>query len=72
MRLLRFWPDESHFAFLRFRRLTFPLSAATSLATVLLFLTVGLNFGIDFKAGSLVELQARSGEANLVAIPTNA
>ncbi|MEL6059763.1 MULTISPECIES: protein translocase subunit SecF [unclassified Methylobacterium] len=68
MRLLRLWPDESHFDFMRFRRVTFPLSAVLSLATVVLFLTVGLNFGIDFKGGTLVELQAKSGTADVAAI----
>ncbi|GJE26718.1 protein translocase subunit SecF [Methylobacterium organophilum] len=68
MRLLRLWPDESHFDFMRFRRFTFPLSAAMSLATVVLFLTIGLNFGIDFKGGTLVELQAKSGAADVAAI----
>ena len=68
MRLLRLWPDESHFDFMRFRRFTFPLSAVLSLATVVLFLTVGLNFGIDFKGGTLVELQAKSGTADVAAI----
>ena len=29
--------------------------------TVVLFLTIGLNFGIDFKGGTLMELQAKSG-----------
>ncbi|MCJ2067128.1 protein translocase subunit SecF [Methylobacterium sp. J-088] len=68
MRLLRLWPDESHFDFMRFRRFTFPLSALLSLATVVLFLTVGLNFGIDFKGGTLVELQAKSGTADVAGI----
>lgn len=68
MRLLRLWPDESHFDFMRFRRFTFPLSALLSLATVALFLTIGLNFGIDFKGGTLVELQAKSGTADVAAI----
>ena len=68
MRLLRLWPDESHFDFMRFRRFTFPLSALLSLATVALFLTIGLNFGIDFKGGTLVELQAKSGNADVAAI----
>lgn len=68
MRLLRLWPDESHFDFMRFRRLSFPLSAIVSVATVVLFLTVGLNYGIDFKGGTLVELQAKSGMADVGAI----
>ena len=65
MRLLRLWPDESHFDFMRFRRVSFPLSAILSVATVVLFLTVGLNYGIDFKGGTLVELQAKSGTADV-------
>ena len=65
MRLLRLWPDESHFDFMRFRRMSFPLSAILSVATVVLFLTVGLNYGIDFKGGTLVELQAKSGTADV-------
>ena len=68
MRLLRLWPDESHFDFMRFRRFTFPLSAFLSVATVVLFLTVGLNFGIDFKGGTLVELQAKSKTADVGAV----
>jgi preprotein translocase subunit SecF len=68
MRLLRLWPDESHVDFMRFRRFTFPLSAFMSVATVVLFLTVGLNFGIDFKGGTLVELQAKSKTADVGAV----
>lgn len=68
MRLLRLWPDESHFDFMRFRRFTFPLSAVMSVATVVLFLAVGLNYGIDFKGGTLVELQAKSGKADVAAV----
>ncbi len=61
MRLLRLWPDESHFDFMRLRRFSFPLSAFISVATVVLFLQIGLNFGIDFKGGTLVELRPKSG-----------
>ena len=68
MRLLRLWPDESHFDFMRYRRFTFPLSALLSVATVVLFLTVGLNFGIDFKGGTLVELQAKAGTADVASV----
>ncbi|KMO19383.1 protein translocase subunit SecF [Methylobacterium platani] len=61
MRLLRLWPDESHFDFMRLRRFSFPLSAFISVATVVLFLQIGLNFGIDFKGGTLVELRPKPG-----------
>lgn len=68
MRLLRLWPEESHFDFMRWRVLTYPLSAAISVAIVALFLTIGLNYGIDFKGGTLVELQAKSGQADVAAV----
>ena len=65
MRLIRLWPDDSRFDFMRFRRFSFPLSALLSVLTVILLLTVGLNFGIDFKGGTLMELQAKSGHADV-------
>ncbi len=65
MRLIRLWPDNSHFDFMRLRRISFPFSAFLSLLTVALFLTVGLNFGIDFKGGTLMELQAKSGRVDV-------
>jgi preprotein translocase subunit SecF len=65
VRLLRIWPENSHFDFMSLRRWSFPFSAILSLVTVLIFLTVGLNFGIDFKGGTLMELQAKSGTADV-------
>ncbi|MFE1598722.1 protein translocase subunit SecF [Methylobacterium sp. ID0610] len=68
MRLLRLWPDESHFDFMRFRRISFPLSALISVGTVVLFLMIGLNFGIDFKGGTLIELRPKAGQSDVAAV----
>lgn len=65
MRLIRLWPENSHFDFMRFRRFSFPLSAIVSVATAIMLVTIGLNFGIDFKGGTLMEIQAKSGQANV-------
>jgi preprotein translocase subunit SecF len=65
VKLLRIVPDNTNLPFMYWRRVTFPLSAALSLLAVFLFFTVGLNFGIDFRGGTLVELQSRSGPADL-------
>ena len=53
---------------MRFRRISFPFSAALSVFSVLLFLLVGMNFGIDFRGGTLIEMQAKSGTADLEAL----
>ena len=62
---LRIVPDDTHFDFTRFRRISFPISAALSILAILLFFTHGLNFGIDFKGGTLLEVQSKSGSADI-------
>jgi preprotein translocase subunit SecF len=68
LRLIRLWPEGVHFDFMRYRRVTYPLSAVMSVLTVILLLTVGLNFGIDFQGGTLMEMQAKSGRGDVAAV----
>jgi len=68
MRLLRIIPDNTQFSFMRFRRVSFPFSALLSIVTILLFFGLSLNYGIDFKGGTLIELQAKSGKADVGAL----
>jgi preprotein translocase subunit SecF len=65
VRLLRLVPDDTKFDFMRFRRISFPLSAFLSVAAIVIYFTVGLNFGIDFVGGTLLEVQSKTGPANL-------
>jgi len=67
---LRIVPDDTHFDFTRFRRISFPISAALSILAIVLFFTHGLNFGIDFKGGTLLEVQNKSGPADIGAMRT--
>jgi preprotein translocase subunit SecF len=68
LKLLRIIPDGTRFRFVWFRRFSFPLSAALSALTVILFLTVGLHFGIDFTGGTLIELQAKDGKGDIAKV----
>jgi preprotein translocase subunit SecF len=68
MWLVQYIPTETKFDFMRFRRVTFPMSAALSILSVVLFFAWGMNFGIDFKGGTLVEMQSRSGPADIASI----
>ena len=63
MKLLRLAPENTKFGFMRFRRVSYPLSAALSIVSVLMFLFVGMNFGIDFAGGTQVDIarQERRG-----------
>src|SRR3954467_14140303 len=65
MKLLRIVPDDTKFDFMRFRRISFPVSALMSILAITLYFTHGLNFGIDFKGGMLIEVQSKVGDADL-------
>lgn len=65
MKLLRLAPEKTNFPFMRFRRVSYPISAFMSIVSVLLFIFIGMNFGIDFAGGTLIELRANNGQADV-------
>jgi preprotein translocase subunit SecF len=70
VRLLRIVPDNTSFDFIRFRRISFPISALLSIVAITLYFTHGLNFGIDFMGGTLIEVQSKSGPADIAKMRT--
>ena len=68
MRLLRIVPDDTKFDFVRFRRISFPISALASIVAILLYFFYGLNFGIDFRGGMLIEARVKAPAADIAKI----
>ncbi len=62
---LKLIPDATKIPFMWLRRMTFSISAFVALVSLVLFATINMNYGIDFKGGSLIELQAKNGPANI-------
>jgi preprotein translocase subunit SecF len=60
IRPLRLVPDDMRIRFMRGRFAGLIVSAILSLASVILFFTPGLNYGIDFKGGVVVELRLQA------------
>ncbi|MEN3384403.1 MAG: preprotein translocase subunit SecF [Hyphomicrobiales bacterium] len=67
--LLRIVPDDTTFHFMRFRRISFPISALLSIIAIVLFFHPGLNLGIDFIGGTLLEIQTK-GPADIAKMRT--
>lgn len=57
--------DAEKLNFMRYRKPIFALSAVIMLACIGGFAAKGLNLGIDFQGGSIIEVKARSGDADL-------
>ncbi|TCD12355.1 protein translocase subunit SecDF [Oricola cellulosilytica] len=57
-------PSGTAIRFMWLRRMTFTASALVVLVSMALFATVNMNLGIDFKGGSLIEVQSKEAVAD--------
>jgi preprotein translocase SecF subunit len=61
----RLIPDQTAFPFLRYRHLAYIVSGALMLLSVVLLPIKGLNFGIDFQGGTMIEVRMPGDAADL-------
>lgn len=57
---LRLAPENSNIDFFRFWKVTFGASLVAMIASILAFLMIGLNFGIDFRGGTSIRTEAQA------------
>jgi preprotein translocase SecF subunit len=63
--LIKLLPQKTHFKFVSFARLAATLSIVAVIATVVGFFYPGLNLGIDFKGGTVLELNTGARPVDL-------
>ncbi len=57
-------PDDTTVQFMSWRYIAFAFSGITSVLAVVLFMTVEMNYGIDFRGGSSIEVRAQQGQGD--------
>jgi preprotein translocase SecF subunit len=68
MRSFRLIPDDTHIHFMRYEYWAYAFSGALVLLTLILVPLKGLNFGIDFQGGILMEVRVPGEAADLAAM----
>ena len=70
MMSFRLVPDQTNVPFLSFRKIALVFSGLLVLMSIVLLPTKGLNFGIDFKGGTMIEVRMPGDAADIGAMRT--
>ncbi len=62
--IVKLVPDNTSISFMSMRRYAFTLSAVLSIGAAVMFMTKDMNYGIDFRGGSIIEVQAMGDVAD--------
>lgn len=68
MKLISFIPEDTKIPFMGARLITFPISMILVALSILSVAVIGLNYGIDFVGGTVIEARSKSGPADLARI----
>ena len=60
-----FFPHDLRLPFMRYRDLAVGMSIVAMVLSLALFFFRGLNYGVDFKGGSMIEVQSTTGPADI-------
>jgi preprotein translocase subunit SecF len=55
---LRLIPDNTKLPFMKWAKIRTPISLVLMVLSLVLFFTIGVNQGIDFKGGTVIEVES--------------
>ncbi|UPH70486.1 protein translocase subunit SecF [Abyssibius alkaniclasticus] len=55
---LKLVKDETHIKFFKYAKVTFGASVVAVIASIIIFLSNGLNYGIDFRGGTMMRIES--------------
>ena len=65
---IRLIPDDTHIPFMRLRNVNFTISGILSVLSIILFVFIGPDYGIDFRGGTIIEMKPVSQQIDLASI----
>ena len=65
---IRLIPDDTRLPFMEWAKIRTPVSLFLILVSFVLFFTIGVNEGIDFKGGTVIEVHNNKGPADVASI----
>lgn len=68
MKHLRLIPDNTSIPFMKARRVTIPIALALVIGSIVGYLILGFNFGIDFTGGLTMQIHRTEGNADLAKV----
>ena len=63
-----FFPHDMRLPFMKYRDIAVGLSIVAMAISLALFFVKGLNYGVDFKGGSMIEVQSKDGPADIASM----
>jgi preprotein translocase SecF subunit len=66
--LVQYLPADPRVPVMRWRYVGFAVTGVSIALTILLYLIVGLNYGIDFRGGTMIEVQSTTGRADIAGV----
>jgi len=65
---IRLIPDDTHIPFMRLRVVNFTISGVLSVLSIILFVFIGPDYGIDFRGGTIIEVKPINQPVDLASI----